>query len=355
MSASACHSRKKRSHCRSKCRKHHCHCKCRHHKKKKCATHMTDLEFSRIQDILKGIEQALPLALSNTDTRSNQPLLMQIIRLHNFVEKSGMCEKSTLLRLLKDFIQLLKTIELSIIDKAVQVQQIINQLFITLQTVNLTVEQTNVINNHINTINTIINNFQGVTGPQGPPGPAGPAGPMGLPGPAGPQGAQGVQGPPGSFSPAYANVYDNAVQNIVNNQPVRFNQFDQPGSIMAGGITATATSLTVTDAGDYSVDWNVSFLPPPTHCALGIFVTGTLIPSTTSGLAVADGQQIDDVGASAIIRLAANDVVELRGLIPATSTQTSFNLSNTIQYPPFGGVADQPIASASLRLIKLSP
>ncbi|GMK44168.1 hypothetical protein PghCCS26_12950 [Paenibacillus glycanilyticus] len=54
------------------------------------------------------------------------------------------------------------------------------------------------------------------------------------------------------------------------------------------------------------------------------------------------------------MRLAANDVVELRALIPATSTQTAINISAVIQYPPFGGVADQPIASASLRIIKLT-
>lgn len=100
---------------------------------------------------------------------------------------------------------------------------------------------------------------------------------------------------------------------------------------MAGGILATATSLTVPTAGDYTADWSVSFLPPPTHCAFGIFINGVLNPAPTSGLAVTDGQQVNDVGATAILRLAANDVVELRALIPAaTSAPAIINISGVI-------------------------
>ncbi|MBD3919198.1 hypothetical protein H8B09_10580 [Paenibacillus sp. PR3] len=232
-----------------------------------------------------------------------------------------------------------------------------NQFFITLQAVTMTVEQKNVIVNQINTINEIINNFEGAVGPQGPPGPQGPigpTGPRGQQGPIGQQGPVGPQGPPGTFATAYANVYDNATQTVANNEPVRFNQFDQPGSVITGGITATSTTLTVSEAGDYAVDWNASFLPPDNHCAFGIFINGTVAAATLSGLAVFPGEQVDVVGATAIIRLAANDAVQLRALIPVTSTQTTITLSGTITYPPFGGVADQQITSASLRLIKLS-
>ncbi|WP_435170546.1 hypothetical protein [Paenibacillus glycanilyticus] len=170
------------------------------------------------------------------------------------------------------------------IDKTMEQQLIINQLFITMETVNFMSVQQNTFVTEINQINNIINVFEN-------------------------------DGPPD---------------------------------------VATATSLTVPTAGDYTADWSVSFLPPPTHCAFGIFINGTLHPATTSGLAVTDGQQVNDVGATAIMRLGANDVVELRALIPATSTQTAINISAVIQYPPFGGVADQPIASASLRIIKLT-
>ncbi|MGO4107070.1 hypothetical protein [Paenibacillus sp. YAF4_2] len=320
---------------------------------------MTDAEFARLISILEGINNELPTALTHMDAEHNRGLMMQNSRLMDFVGKSGMCRKKLLLKLIGDFIDLLRRIEVSIIDKVIEQQLIINELFIIMETVNLTTVQQNTFNTMINQINNTINIFekQGPTGPQGPTGiqgPVGPQGVQGIQGPAGAQGPQGEQGPAGAFSPAYANIYDNAAQTLINGQAVRFNQFDQPSSVMAGGIIATATSLTVPTAGDYTTDWSVSFLPPPTHCAFGIFINGVLHPATTSGLAVTDGQQVNNVGATAIARLAAGDVVELRALIPPTSTQVAINISAVIQYPPFGGVADQPIASASLRIIKLT-
>jgi hypothetical protein len=126
---------------------------------------------------------------------------------------------------------------------------------------------------------------------------------------------------------------------------------------MFGGITATATSLTVPVSGDYAVLWQTSFLPIPTqnHCAFGIFVNGVLRDATRAGQAAFSDQEFSTVSAVAIISLNANDVIELRALIPATSTQTAIQLSSVIQYPPFGGVANQPINSATLRTFKLGP
>jgi hypothetical protein len=111
-----------------------------------------------------------------------------------------------------------------------------------------------------------------------PPGPPGPPGPQGEPGPVGPQ---GPQGPPGIFSPVYANIYDNADQTLIRgvNELVRFNQFNQLGSVKFGGITATANSLTVPVDGDYAVLWQTMFLSEPDqqHAAFGIFVNGTTL------------------------------------------------------------------------------
>ncbi|MBY6037810.1 hypothetical protein KUV80_14150 [Fictibacillus nanhaiensis] len=172
-------------------------------------------------------------------------------------------------------------------------------------------------------------------------------------------GPPGPPGPPGTFSPVYANIFDNANQVLVRgtNERVRFNQFNQPQSVIFGGITATATSLTVPVAGDYSVLWETVFLPIPgqQHAAFGIFVNGTLQDSTRSGSAAFSDQQFNIVSSVSILSLAAGDTLELRLLIPATSTQTTVNLNATIQYPPFNNVANQPINSASLRIFKLGP
>ncbi|WP_141501530.1 collagen-like protein [Paenibacillus luteus] len=215
-------------------------------------------------------------------------------------------------------------------------------------------------------------NVTPVPGPAGPQGAQGPAGPQGLSGaqgvagaqgPAGAQGATGTQGvtgpqgPTGTFSPVYGSIYDNDSQTLGADEAVRFNQFDQPDVVLFGGLTATATTLTVPVDGDYSIMWEIVFLPEEvaTHCAFGIFVNGSLQNSTRSGIAVFTDQEVGAVGSDSILRLLSGDVIELRALIPATSTQTTIDLSAEIQYPPFGGVADQPINSASIRIIRLGP
>jgi len=192
-----------------------------------------------------------------------------------------------------------------------------------------------------------------------PPGPPGPQGPQGPEGPEGPEGPQGPQGEPGTFSPIYGSIFDNGVQQLVRdvNELVRFNQFDQVDSVLVGGMTATATSMTVPADGDYMVQYEVAFLPMPgqVHIALGIHVNGVLNNSTRIGAATFTDQQVEVASSSSIISLNAGDVITLEILIPATSTQTTINLTNTVQYPPFGGVADQPINSASLTVFKLGP
>ncbi|WP_152970762.1 hypothetical protein [Bacillus sp. FJAT-28004] len=135
---------------------------------------------------------------------------------------------------------------------------------------------------------------------------------------------------------------------------VRFNQFNQPGSVTFGGITVTTNSLTVAAAGDYAVLWETIFLASDSthqHCAFGIFVNGTLQDSTRSGEAIFVGQQTGSIDGDAILSLLAGDVITLRALIPATSTQNDITLTSTVLYP--GAV--QPINSASLRVIKLGP
>ncbi|WP_171050723.1 hypothetical protein [Bacillus sp. BHET2] len=138
---------------------------------------------------------------------------------------------------------------------------------------------------------------------------------------------------------------------------VRFNQFDQPESVLVGGITATANSMTVPEDGDYAVLWQTVFLPGPgsQHAAFGIFIDGSLAPATRSGVAVFSDQEIGVSSSVAILSLTLGQTLTLQALIPATSNQTTIDLASNVQYPPFGGVADQPINSASLRIFKLGP
>ncbi len=314
-----------------------------------------------MNNILEGIQATLPIALTHSDIPSNRPFRLQLTRLHDLVKRANLCGSAPLRKNIRQLIFLLGNVEVSFIDKSVKLEQIIDQLFLNLQTVNLTTVQETTVVNQVNTITNIVNQIgppgpAGPPGPPGPPGPQGEQGPQGVPGVPGVPGPQGPMGPPGAFSPAYASIFDRTHQLLHDNEPVHFNQFDQPESIVAGGITATNTSLIVSAAGDYQVDWVVSFLPMSgrIHNAFGIFVNDSLRLSTTSGQVIFDGQQGNTVGAAAIIRMEANDVVQLRALIPEPSSQESIEIDNRIQYPPFGGVADQPIASASLRLIKLS-
>jgi hypothetical protein len=133
---------------------------------------------------------------------------------------------------------------------------------------------------------------------------------------------------------------------------VRFNQFNQPGSVIIGGIVATAFSLTVPVAGDYAVLWETIFLATDgnhQHAAFGIFVNGTLQDSTRSGIAIFMQQQSTSIDGDAILSLRAGDVITLQALIPPASAQNDIPLTSIVQYPG----ANQPINSASLRIFKL--
>jgi hypothetical protein len=318
---------------------------CKHKKKRHCPKRLPAAEINRLIEVLQTIEQILPRTLSESSIASNRTIRVQMIRIEDWLKRNRLCNTSLLIKLLKEIIRILDDIETSILDKALQVQVVINQLFITVQNITMTTVQMNTMTNVINNINTVIN-VNGPAGPQGPPGPTGPQGPQGV------QGEQGIQGPPGTFSPVYASIFDTGGQTITPADVVRFNQFDQPGSIAVGGITATATTITVPIAGDYSLSWQVSFLPisGQTHCAFGLFVNGVLFPSTSSGIAAFQDQQITSVGASVIVRLAAGDVLEVRPLFPMGTVQPAIEISSTIIYP---NVVLQPITSASVSIIWL--
>jgi hypothetical protein len=209
------------------------------------------------------------------------------------------------------------------------------------------------------------NGANGGTGPTGPTGAKGVIGATGLMGVTGATGATGVTGATGATGPTgatgatgvlstvYGYIFDNADQDPSKVNPiVRFNQFNQPGSVIFGGVVATTTSLTVPVAGDYEVLWEAIFLATDgnhQHAAFGIFVNGILQDSARSGVAVFMQQQVDTMNGDAILSLLAGDVITLQALIPPASTQNDIPLTSTVQYPG----AIQPINSASLRIFKL--
>jgi hypothetical protein len=160
-------------------------------------------------------------------------------------------------------------------------------------------------------------------------------------------------GPPSFVVPVYAFVYSTAEQFPSKEAPLV--TFDTV-SVLAGGVTfdSTTSSLTVPSTGDYAVMWEAIVQTSPNDAAFGIFVNETLQNATLSGLALNPEQVGAAINGDAILSLNAGDVLTLRALIPPGSTQNNIHLTNIIQYPPFGGAADQPINSASLRIRKLS-
>ncbi|TCP59987.1 collagen triple helix repeat protein, partial [Baia soyae] len=101
----------------------------------------------------------------------------------------------------------------------------------------------------------------GDIGPQGPSGPTGDIGPQGPTGPSGPTGDIGPQGPTGptgdpAFIPAYLNVYRTGNQTIVGTTGTILFSTRGVGTPNMG-FTPTSGFVTVTDAGDYLVSFQV--------------------------------------------------------------------------------------------------
>lgn len=118
----------------------------------------------------------------------------------------------------------------------------------------------------------------GGVGAQGPAGPPGSNGAQGPEGPVGPQGPQGVQGPSGGGLLASAYIYNLGPQVIALEQDI---PFDTNGPITSG-ITHTPGSSTVTlvNAGTYSVEWSVSGVEPNQFT---LFLNGSPIAGSTYG------------------------------------------------------------------------
>ncbi|WP_032079773.1 BclA C-terminal domain-containing protein, partial [Clostridium drakei] len=155
--------------------------------------------------------------------------------------------------------------------------------------------------------------IQGVTGPtgatgiQGVTGSTGATGIQGVTGPTGATGIQGVTGPTGAGLSAYGYVYELATladATVVGGADV---PFSNNGYLTNVSHTPGTTTITVTNAGIYQINYNIS-ITDGVGSSLAIAVNGTVDASTPIIALVATGE----ISGSAILTLAAGDAITLR-------------------------------------------
>lgn len=135
-----------------------------------------------------------------------------------------------------------------------------------------------------------------IAGPTGPTGLTGPTGPTGLTGPTGPT---GPAGPSGVVNSAFGRKYDNSENtitleaNIANTIPL--------GSTgpTSNVTTGTQNALTITEAGNYKVDYYFSgSTSANANVTVEIKQNATPIGSTTVTKDTTANQEVDFVGSS---------------------------------------------------------
>jgi hypothetical protein len=119
----------------------------------------------------------------------------------------------------------------------------------------------------------------GSNGAQGPAGPSGSNGAQGPAGPVGPQGPQGIQGPAGSGGFIdYAYIYNVGPQVIALQADI---PFDTNGPLTSGiSHTPSSTTVLLTNAGTYLVNWSVSGVEPNQFT---VFLNGAPVAGSTYG------------------------------------------------------------------------
>ena len=132
----------------------------------------------------------------------------------------------------------------------------------------------------------------GPTGPEGPAGPTGPTGP-----------ANGLS--------AFGGAYNTAAQTLTLT-PDTPEQIPLATAMPALGVTnAPANSITITEPGDYEIDYYVSVDPAATgDIAVSVRKNNTNLPEATLTRRLTGNEQAFFNG-SVITTLAANDVLDL--------------------------------------------
>lgn len=178
----------------------------------------------------------------------------------------------------------------------------------------------------------------GLTGATGATGPAGPQGPTGLTGatgatgpqgPAGPAGATGAtgaagpQGPPGVVSFWSGNSTGTQTLNADNAYAVSFAQnLTSPEGDYT--VSADGRTVTVTNAGDYLISYDVLIPSGTTTTDNGFYATlnGTQIPATLTNV-TGTFETSETVSSQAIAVLPAGATISLRSLSDITLTAPS--------------------------------
>ena len=174
---------------------------------------------------------------------------------------------------------------------------------------------------------------QGETGPQGPAGPAGATGPQGETGPTGAAGATGPQGPPGVVSFWNGNSTGTQTLTAATNNAVIFTpNLSSPAADYT--LSADGRTLTVTNAGDYLISYDILIPSGTTATDNGFYVTsnGTQIPATLTNV-TGTFETSETVSSQAIASLPAGAEISLRSVGDITLTAPS---------------ADQQMASLTL-------
>lgn len=173
----------------------------------------------------------------------------------------------------------------------------------------------------------------GAAGPQGETGPQGPAGPTGAAGPAGATGATGPQGPPGVVSFWNGNSTGTQTLTAATGNEITFTpNLSSPTADYT--LSADGRTLTVTNAGDYLISYDILIPSGTTTTNNGFYVTsnGTQIPATLTNV-TGTFETSETVSSQAIASLPAGAAISLRSVGDITLTAPS---------------ADQQMASLTL-------
>lgn len=208
--------------------------------------------------------------------------------------------------------------------------------------------------------------LDGVTGPVGPTGPTGPGdfsgstgptGPIGPTGPAGPIGPTGSTGPVGSTGGDGLNSYG-FIQNdtnitIANDSPIMFDVITK--SVLFGGMSATITTMTVPNTGNYLIAFVIDPVSPATTTGANAVVSATITiidPATSSIVAMFPFATDVPISSPGVVTLAGKAITSMDAgnevqLINTSGTPLIF--SNT----SITGPAGTTITNATLSVIQL--
>ena len=153
-------------------------------------------------------------------------------------------------------------------------------------------------------------------------GDTGPSGPQGTPGDTGPSGPIGPTGPPGdttpimNFIPTFIHVYSTMAQNIISQQPIRFDTY----SSISGNCSLSNTDIWVWQAGSYFVNVNIHHIEP---CQFSIFKNNSSISGSTFSTYSSNSQ-----GSHSIIIDVLDSDISMSTMFSPTGFGCKFNLVN---------------------------